>query len=207
LQQEVTMTQGRKALIVSMVSGALVVLAASAVAQERAQAGAALPDPSLVERGEYLVTVAGCNDCHTPLKMGRQGPEPDLARQFSGHPSAMKLPPAPRPSGPWEVMGTPTLSAWSGPWGTSFAANLTSDKQTGIGNWTEQQFVDTLRRGRHLGVGRRLLPPMPWMWIGKATDEDLQSIFAYLKTTRPIRNRVPDPMPPAPLPGQMAAPP
>lgn len=181
-----------------MLSGSAVIVTASAVAQERA--GVPGPTSGAVQRGEYLVTIAGCNDCHTPMKMGKQGPEPDFGRQFAGHAADLKLPPPPRPTGPWGLAGSMTMTAWQGPWGTSYSANLTPDKETGIGNWTEKQFVDTLRNGRHLGVGRQLLPPMPWMWIGKATDQDLGAIFAYLQTVKPIRNRVPDPVPPAGAP-------
>lgn len=149
-----------------------------------------------VKRGEYLVTVGGCNDCHTPFKMTEKGPEPDMSRAFSGHPEGMQLPPPPKAQGPWGVMGSLTMTAWHGPWGTSYVANISSDKETGIGAWTEKQFVDTLQKGRHQGRGRQLLPPMPWMWIGKATEADLKAIYAYLQTTKPIKNRVPQPVPP-----------
>ena len=93
---------------------------------------------------------------------------------------------------------TATNTAWSGPWGVSFAANLTPDPETGI--WremTEEQFIQALRTGRHLGQGRPILPPMPWPLYGKKTDEDLKAIYAYLQTIPPIRNKVPDPLPPA----------
>jgi hypothetical protein len=92
------------------------------------------------------------------------------------------------------------MTAWSGPWGTSFTANLTPDPETGSGQWTEQQFVDTIRSGRHLGRGREILPPMPWPAIRNMTDADLKAIFAYLRTIPAIKNRVPDPLPPAGAP-------
>ena len=162
-------------------------------------AGAAEPkkDASRVERGAYLVTIMGCNDCHTPLKMGANGPEPDMSRMLTGHPETVQLPPAPKlPEGPWVWVGAGTNTAFSGPWGVSFTANLSPDPETGLGKWTEKMFLDTLRTGRHQGVGRPVLPPMPWPVYGKATDEDLKSIFAYLQSLPPVKNRVPQPIDP-----------
>jgi hypothetical protein len=91
-----------------------------------------------------------------------------------------------------------TNTAWAGPWGTSFTANLTPDSETGLGQWTEQQFIDTLRTGRHQGRGREILPPMPWPAFKNFNDADLKAIFAYLKTIPPIKNKVPDPVLAAP---------
>lgn len=150
-----------------------------------------------LKRGETLVTVAGCHDCHTPMKEGKSGPEPDMSRALSGHPEGMQLPPPPKPVGPWGVFGALTMTAWHGPWGTTYVANITPDKETGIGAWTEKQFIQALRTGKHQGRGRPILPPMPWMWIGKADDADLSAIFAYLQSNKPIKNRVPQPVPPA----------
>ncbi len=153
----------------------------------------------VVERGRYLVTVAGCNDCHTPWKLGEKGPEPDTTRLLSGHPEAMQPPPPPQlPTGPWGLAGTLTMTAWAGPWGVSYAANLTPDEETGIGAWDENMFVQAMRTGQHLGAGRPILPPMPWQNLGQATDEDLKAMFSYLKSVKPIRNQVPEPGPPAP---------
>lgn len=87
--------------------------------------------------------------------------------------------------------------AWAGPWGVSFTANLTPDQNTGLGVWTEDVFIAALRSGKHMGTGRPILPPMPWMWISKMTDDDLKAVFAYLRTIKPITNHVPDPIPPA----------
>ncbi|BDU78537.1 c-type cytochrome [Mesoterricola sediminis] len=155
--------------------------------------------PTPVKRGAYLVTLMGCNDCHTPMKMGDRGPEPDLARMLSGHPSALVMPPAPAfdPKDPWAWHGAVTNTAFAGPWGVSYAANLTPDTATGLGAWSEQDFVTSLRAGKHAGKGRPILPPMPWQGIGQATDEDLKAIFAFLRSIRPIANAVPDPSAPA----------
>jgi mono/diheme cytochrome c family protein len=154
--------------------------------------------PSTVERGRYLVTGFGCGDCHTPLKMGPNGPEPDTSRLLSGHPESLVMPPPPKlPEGPWLVTSSATNTAWAGPWGVSFTANLTPDPETGLGTWTEETFVAAIRSGRHLGRGRPILPPMPWPATRTLTDEDLSAMFAYLQSLAPIRNRVPDPIPPA----------
>lgn len=162
----------------------------------------ATPDP--VARGHYLVTVAGCHDCHTPLAMGPSGPAPDLTRALSGHPAALVMPPAPAlPEGPWLVTVAATNTAWAGPWGVSFTANLTPDRETGLGTWTEQNFLDTIRNGRHLGAGRPLLPPMPAAVYAQMTDDDLRAMFAYLKTIPAIANRVPAPL--APTPAKVSA--
>jgi hypothetical protein len=149
-------------------------------------------------RGKYLVTIAGCNDCHTPWKMGDRGPEPDMSRMLSGHPESVALPPAPRlPEGPWVMTASATNTAWSGPWGTSFTANLTPDPETGLGKWTQRNFTETIRTGRHMGRGRAILPPMPWPMYRNFTDADLEAIFGYLQTIPAIVNRVPEPLPPA----------
>ncbi len=148
-----------------------------------------------LQRGKYLVTVAGCNDCHTPFVMGPNGPEPDMSRMLSGHPQSVQLPPAPTlPPGPWVVLGAETNTAYSGPWGVSYTANLTPDPETGLGKWTERMFIDTIRTGRHQGRGREILPPMPYAMYKHFTDEDMQSIFAFLQSIPPIRNKVPDPI-------------
>jgi hypothetical protein len=145
-------------------------------------------------RGKYLVTAMGCNDCHTPWVMGANGPEPDMSRMLSGHPSSMTLPPPPAPNGPWIASFTGTNTGWAGPWGISYTRNLTPDAETGLGAWTEQQFVETIRNGRTQGRGRQLLPPMPWPMYRNLNDADLKAIFAYLKTIPAISNKVPDPV-------------
>lgn len=158
---------------------------------------AAATDPA-VARGEYLVTIMGCNDCHTPWAMTPKGPEPDMTRMLSGHPQDLVMPPAPKlGDGPWIAAVGATNTAWAGPWGVSFTANLTPDPETGLGKWTEKTFITAIRTGRHEGQGRPILPPMPWTMIRNATDQDLGAIFAYLQSIQPIKNRVPQPIEPA----------
>lgn len=148
-----------------------------------------------VARGQYLVTVGGCNDCHSPKKMGPNGPEPDPERLLSGHPQDEPLARVDTSElGSW-VLFSHGLTAAAGPWGVSYAANLTSD-DTGIGLWTEEQFIKCIREGKYKGLegSRPLLPPMPWPSFAQMTDEDLKAVFAYLKSTRPVRNIVPAPV-------------
>jgi len=146
-------------------------------------------------RGKYLVNAVGCNDCHTPLKMGPKGPEPDMSRFLSGHPEQMGPLKAVPPRGPWLWAGAATNTAFSGPWGISYAANLTPDQNTGLGIWTEDMFVKALRTGRHMGVSREIMPPMPWTAFRNMSDEDLKSIYAYLRSLKPVVNHVPDAQP------------
>lgn len=152
---------------------------------------------SLISRGRYLVTIMGCNDCHSPKVMGPHGPVVDTAHMLSGHPASMPVAAAPSEVLKTWVLFNQNLTAFVGPWGTSFAANITSD-ETGIGNWTEAQFFKAIREGKYKGMDntRPLLPPMPWEMYRNATDEDLRSIFAYLKSTPPVENRVPATLPP-----------
>lgn len=150
------------------------------------------------ERGAYLVAILGCHDCHSPKVFTDAGPMPDEARLLSGHP-ASAAPPAlpagvPDPNG-WVALTTSDFTAWAGPWGISYASNLTPDS-TGLSTWTEENFIQTIRTGKHLGVGRPLLPPMPWQDFAKMTDEDLGAVFAYLRTLPPIANAVPPPVAP-----------
>jgi hypothetical protein len=169
------------------------------------QAGSA--ESTAVARGKYLVTIGGCNDCHTPLKMGPKGPEPDMSRMLTGHPEGVVLPEPPKmaPDAPWNWAGSATATAFAGPWGISYAINLTPDQNTGIGIWTEEMFVQAMRTGRHMGQSRPILPPMPWHGIAQMTDQDLEAMFAFLRSLPPVKNRVPDavvaePPPAAPAP-------
>lgn len=151
---------------------------------------------SMVARGEYLVSVMACDDCHSPKVFEGGIPAPDMTRRLSGHPAEATVAPFPKAAlspGQWAFVGNQHMTAWAGPWGVSFAANLTPHKD-GLGLWTEQQFVQTMRKGTHLGVGRPVLPPMPWPAYSHLDDEDLRAIYAYLKTLPPVANVVPQPL-------------
>jgi hypothetical protein len=152
---------------------------------------------SLIRRGDYLVTTMGCDDCHTSKKVGPTGVELDLEHRLGGHLSANplgKADPGVMKNG-W-VLFSMSQTALMGPWGISYSANISSDA-TGIGNWTEEQFTTALRKGKSKGLaeGRDLLPPMPWQGYAKLSDADIKAIFAYLKSTKPVNNLVPAPMP------------
>jgi len=155
---------------------------------------------SAVERGRYLTTaVGGCEDCHTPKRMTPNGPELDMTRRLSGHPASDKIPAVPPgviAPDKWAAMTNGHLSAWAGPWGMSYARNLTPDTATGLGSWTEDMFIKTIRNGKHQGEGRNLLPPMPWMVYKNMTDDDLKAIWAFLRSLPAINNAVPEPTPP-----------
>ena len=120
-----------------------------------------------------------------------------MSRALSGHPPDIVIAAPGKLPEPWVGAMSATNSAWTGPWGVSFAANLTPDQNTGLGIWTEDMFMKAVRTGRHMGVSREILPPMPWLNLGAMTDDDLRAMFAYLRSITPIHNRVPDPLPPA----------
>jgi mono/diheme cytochrome c family protein len=194
---------------------ALLIVVAAAVAgntvpgqNKTSQASMIAQNRTRIARGEYLVTVGGCNDCHTPLKMGANGPEPDYSRRLSGHPSKLVMPPPPKLGNtPWAWSAAITNTAFAGPWGVSYARNLTPDQVSGLGIWDEKLFIKTVRTGRHMGTGRPILPPMPWQNVGAMTDDDLKSVYAYLRSIPAVSNEVPDAVvaPPPPSASQPAA--
>lgn len=155
----------------------------------------------LLDRGAYLVNAIGCDDCHTPKKMTAQGPAPDMELRFSGHPANQAF------NGDYKqtsqyVLINHSLTAALGPWGISYASNISSDA-SGLGNWTLEQFTRALREGKSKGLenGRTLLPPMPWPNFKNLTDEDIKAIFYFLKSSKPVRNIVPAPVSPADMQG------
>ena len=165
-----------------------------------------LTKEQMIERGHYLVEFGSCHDCHSPKVYTDMGPIPDTTRLLSGHPANEMLPVGDvkmvQP-GMW-VMTEKNFTAWVGPWGISYAANLTPDTETGLGVVTEEMFIKTLREGKLKGMMRPLLPPMPWQVYGMKTDQDIKAIYAYLRTIKPIHNVVPQPVPPDKLEGFFA---
>ena len=149
----------------------------------------------MVQRGKYLVdTVGACGHCHTP----RAGAEYNMDMYLAGHPAN-----APYPRYNFSMMQqgifvltSPQMSAFSGPFGTSFASNLTSDKETGLGEWTEKMFINAMRTGYHQGdmSNRKIFPPMPTKHYAQMNDEDLKAIWAYLRTIKPVKNEVSPPL-------------
>jgi mono/diheme cytochrome c family protein len=161
---------------------------------------AASTHADLVARGERLVALGGCGDCHTPkafdpkLKM----PVPEFERALSGHPENGPEPQGKPGVGDQAVIGG-SFTSFAAPFGVVYAANLTPDPETGLGTWSEAEFIQTLRTGHEKGSGRPILPPMPWQNLAGQPDEDLRAIFAYLKSLKPIKNRVPAPKVPPPV--------
>ena len=186
-------------IITAFITGILALLVAACNSSSGNANTAAVKKDSaaIVKRGEYLVTIIGCDDCHSPKRMVAHGPEIIPELRLSGFPHDGQLPPADTNSVKkgWTLFA-PDLTSAVGMWGASFAGNITSDG-SGIGNWKEENFIRALREGKYKGManGRDLLPPMPWTVYRNMNDDDLKSIFAYLKTTRPVHNVVPAPKP------------
>jgi mono/diheme cytochrome c family protein len=198
LNEEMTMLKSRLTIPFLILTLTLFsTMLARATFEDAAKPAGTSAKSARVARGEYLVWFGGCNDCHTPWKMGPRGPEQDFSRRLSGHPADLVMPPAPAlPRGPWAMTAAGTMTAWAGPWGVSFTANLTPDKETGLGDWTEEMFIATMKTGRHQGKGRALLPPMPYFNVRELSDEDIKSVFAYLQSIPAIHNKVPVPIDP-----------
>ena len=191
--KKTTLTTG----IVTLSIAATVIMYAISSGDNNPEQPKPMTQEEKIKRGEYLVNAVGCDDCHSPKKMGAQGPEIISELRFSGSPSTAQLPSA--NTGEikkgW-MMFAPDLTSAVGPWGQSYAANISSDA-TGIGNWKEEQFLKALREGKYKGLDntRPLLPPMPWFVYKNFSDDDLKSIFAYLKSTKPVHNVVAAPKP------------
>jgi len=150
---------------IGLLTGALALTSCSGPGGKPAEeaAPAAMSEEQRVERGRYLVLVMGCGDCHTP---GTFAGAPDRSRWLAG-----------------------SEYGWQGPWGTSYASNLTPDS-TGLPGWTEEDFVRVLKSGTRKD-GTKVLPPMPWPWFSNLTDEDAGAIGAYLTTLAPVPHVVP----------------
>lgn len=150
-------------------------------------------------KGKQLVKQGNCGFCHTPLIETKEGAVPAPGKTLSGFPSGMELPELPEAdvdSKEWlEFLASLPNTVWAGPWGLSFASNITPDPGTGIGKWTEDIFIETMRSGKHIDLKRNISPPMPWQDYGKLSDEELSAIFAYLMTLKPVVNPVPKPIP------------
>ena len=192
----------QRGLVLASAGTLTMVMMAACAQQPAAPAEPAMtPDQiaaAQVEHGRLLIAGGGCHDCHSPKVFESGAPEPDMTRALSGHPESAGVPEPfkPIPGSPWTTHTNDHLTAWSGAWGVSFAANLTPDNNTGIGIWTEQMFVDAIKQGKHMGTSRPILPPMPWTQYRELPDDDLKAMFAYLKSLPPVANRVPVPLTP-----------
>jgi mono/diheme cytochrome c family protein len=191
----------KKSFTVSVIFTVLFLFFSFQISSTTEQKEKGLIKQELIKRGEHLVRFGGCNDCHTPKVLTPNGPVPDKERLLSGHPSDSRMPTIDFSlvePGKW-ILFSPDLTATVGPWGVTFATNLTPDKQAGIGLWTEEIFINSMRTGRHMGAGPPILPPMPWFNLEHLADEDLKAIFAYLQSLKPVKNLVPAPIPPSQL--------
>ena len=135
---------------------------------------AAFADEDQIARGKYLVTIGGCNDCHTP---GALLGKPDFSRTLSGSEVGFAI---------------PGLGVFAGP-------NLTPDKETGLGNWTDDQIISAITGGV-TPKGRRLAPIMPYAALSHLTSDDAHAIVDYLRSLPPIKNPVPGPFGPKETP-------
>jgi hypothetical protein len=144
---------------------------------------------SYIDRGKYLVDHLGeCVGCHTPLGKGGSG-DPDMNLYLSGVPAKF----AGAKEGPPQVAGFP------GPKGARFyPKNLTPDPETGMGKWTEEQFVKALKEGVRPDGTKYPRSQMEWEFYGNMTEADIRAMYRYLRTIKPIKNKVPDNIPPQP---------
>jgi len=140
---------------------------------------------SYIERGDYLVNYLGhCVGCHTPL-----GPDgrSDMSLYLSGVPARF----AGAKAGPPQVAGFP------GPRGSRvYAKNITPDPETGIGRWTEDQFVQTFQTGVRPDDLKYRVSPMEWNIYSNMKEEDVRAIYRYLRTIKAIPNNAPANIPP-----------
>jgi len=181
--------------VLTFAAAATLTLALNLGACARHPAPAADATADRVARGRQLVSIGGCNDCHTPMKFDAElgMPVPDMTRMLSGHPEGAPDPASALGGHDIAVIG-PTFTSFRLPFGVVYPANLTPDKDTGLGGWTEAMFLRAMRTGRHMGGnGRPILPPMPWMTLAQQSDADLKAIFAYLQSLPATRNDVPAP--------------
>ncbi len=182
-------------LVVISTTVVAILIACSDNKKESATTSQPISNDSLIKIGAYLVTISGCDDCHSPKKMGSRGPELDTELRLSGYPSSRPLPVYDSNAiKKGMILFNQDLTSSAGPWGVSFAANLTSDA-TGAGSWPLENFITALRKGKFKGheSGRDLLPPMPWQNFAQMTDDDLKAVHAFLKSTKPVENVVPAP--------------
>jgi mono/diheme cytochrome c family protein len=144
---------------------AVIVVSACVIASH-----AVLAQETQVKRGQYLVTLGGCTDCHTP---GYFFGKPDMARFLGGSEVGFEI---------------PGLGVFHGP-------NLTPDRETGLGKWSTQEIANAVTKGQRPD-GRILAPIMPWHAFANLTGEDVGAIVAFLKSLPPVGNKVPGPFGP-----------
>lgn len=164
-----------------------VMLVKEGTAQERIPAD--WEQKTYVKRGRYLVNhLAECVGCHTPLGPGGSG-DPDMSLFLSGVPAKF----AGKKNGPPQVAGA------RGPRGSRYyAKNLTPDPETGLGKWTEEQFIAALKTATRPDGTKYDRSQMRWEFYRSMKVEDARAIYRYLRTIKPIKNKVPANIPPKP---------
>ena len=156
-------------LLVAVSTVALITIVSCSQRQPETPPTPSAPAMTPVHRGEYLVAITGCNDCHTP---GALFGAPDFKRALSG-----------------------SELGWRGPWGVSYASNLTPDPETGIGTWTDAEIERALRSGVKKD-GSPIAPPMPWPDFARLSPEDMTAMIAYLRSLSPVSHKNLGPVPP-----------
>ena len=151
--------------------------------------------PEQINEGEILVLEGRCNYCHTP----EVGPgDINFGKVLYGHPSHEKIPELPKvPVGSqqwFEFVSELDSTVWIAGDKIVFSANITPDKETGIGNWSDKDFINTIRTGIHPGWKKKLDKPMPWLDYAKLSNKQLTSIYSYLMSQQPVINKVPGPV-------------
>ena len=139
------------------------VYATSAIVVTLVASHGAIAQSSQIKRGEYLVTLGGCNDCHTP---GYFFGKPDMARFLGGSDVGFEIPDQ----------------------GVFYGSNLTPDNETGLGKWSTQEIVTAITTGKRPD-GRMLAPVMPWHAFAHLTREDSTAIADFLKSLQPVNNK------------------
>jgi mono/diheme cytochrome c family protein len=203
ISKEIAMHRSVKFL--SAVSLALTACASQPAAKQEPVLSAQETAAARVERGRQLVSIGGCHDCHTPMKFDPALglPVPQMDRMLSGHPEGAPDPASAVTGHDMAVIG-PTFTSFKLPFGVVYAMNLTPDKETGLGTWTEDMFLRAVRTGRHFGGnGRPIMPPMPWQNLAQQTDDDLKAVFAYLQSIPAVRNGIPEIKVPQPVQDQI----
>jgi mono/diheme cytochrome c family protein len=127
---------------------------------------------TLLERGSYLMnSIVACGNCHTPQTPNGPAPGMELAGQLVMKDAAF----------------------------TAYAPNITQDRETGIGSWTDAEIITAIREGRRPD-GSLIGPPMPIGLYRQMSDRDVRALVAYLRTVKPVKNAMPKSVYNIPLP-------
>src|SRR6266853_5119905 len=175
-----------KGIRASMLGVGMMLGVAGLMAQSATKPAApASTDAAKIARGKYLMTIGACNDCHSPKLDPQQHPDPK--RPFSGRPQTTQAP----SQTTTEIHASLDLTAWAGPWGVSYGANLSPDPETGLKKrYTEASFIKTLRTGKK-PEGEDLQPPMPWELYKVFSDDDIKAIRNNVKSAAPAKPAAP----------------